>query len=94
MLLYAGKLHYIWSNYGRWKSPYASGGSAGCVVAGRLAYADPNLQVMLIEGKEFFASILYLLPAWPLYIGGANNKDDPWVYRPAVCIKHLQHDGM
>lgn len=24
--------------------------SLGCVVAGRLAYADPNLQVMLIEG--------------------------------------------
>ena len=34
----------------------------GCVVAGRLAYADPNLKVMLIEG-------------------GANNRDDPWVYR-------------
>ncbi|PAV14903.1 alcohol oxidase [Pyrrhoderma noxium] len=26
------------------------GGPAGCVVAGRLAYADPTLQVMLIEG--------------------------------------------
>lgn len=24
---------------------------AGCVVAGRLAYADPNLKVMLIEGQ-------------------------------------------
>jgi alcohol oxidase len=24
--------------------------SIGCVVAGRLAYADPNLKVMLIEG--------------------------------------------
>jgi alcohol oxidase len=24
---------------------------SGCVVAGRLAYADPNLKVMLIEGK-------------------------------------------
>ncbi|KZT38402.1 alcohol oxidase [Sistotremastrum suecicum HHB10207 ss-3] len=28
----------------------AGGGPAGCVVAGRLAYADPNLQVMLVEG--------------------------------------------
>ena len=27
-----------------------SGGPAGSVVAGRLAYADPNLKVMLIEG--------------------------------------------
>ena len=26
-----------------------SGGPAGCVVAGRLAYADPTLKVMLIE---------------------------------------------
>ena len=25
--------------------------ASGCVVAGRLAYADPNLQVMLIEGS-------------------------------------------
>ena len=24
----------------------------GCVVAGRLAYADPNLQVMLVEGRH------------------------------------------
>jgi len=28
----------------------AGGGPAGCVVAGRLAYADPDLKVMLIEG--------------------------------------------
>ncbi|KDQ22914.1 hypothetical protein PLEOSDRAFT_1110004 [Pleurotus ostreatus PC15] len=28
----------------------AGGGPAGCVVAGRLAYADPTLKVMLIEG--------------------------------------------
>lgn len=28
-----------------------SGGPAGCVVAGRLAYADPSLKVMLIEGQ-------------------------------------------
>lgn len=28
-----------------------SGGPAGCVVAGRLAYADPDLKVMLIEGQ-------------------------------------------
>ncbi|KIY52673.1 alcohol oxidase [Fistulina hepatica ATCC 64428] len=40
----------------------AGGGPAGCVVAGRLAFADPNLKVMLIES-------------------GANNRDDPWVYR-------------
>jgi alcohol oxidase len=53
----------------------AGGGPAGCVVAGRLAYADPNLQVMLIEG-------------------GANNKDDPWVYRPGIYVKNMQRDGI
>lgn len=31
-----------------------SGGPAGSVVAGRLAYADPNLKVMLIEGQAIY----------------------------------------
>jgi len=53
----------------------AGGGPAGCVVAGRLAYADPNLKVMLIEG-------------------GANNRDDPWVYRPGIFVKNMQRDGI
>ncbi|KII83664.1 hypothetical protein PLICRDRAFT_448425 [Plicaturopsis crispa FD-325 SS-3] len=53
----------------------AGGGPAGCVVAGRLAYADPNLKVMLIEG-------------------GANNRDDPWVYRPGVFARNTQIDGI
>ncbi|KAG6876028.1 hypothetical protein C0992_001295, partial [Termitomyces sp. T32_za158] len=71
----------------------AGGGPAGCVVAGRLAYADPNLKVMLIEG-------------------GANNRDDPWVYRrvlscttqsfvdiqcllrPGIYVRNMQQDGI
>jgi len=51
------------------------GGPAGSVVAGRLAYADPNLQVMLIEG-------------------GANNRDDPWVYRPGIFVRNMQQNGI
>ncbi|KAI0075405.1 alcohol oxidase [Panus rudis PR-1116 ss-1] len=51
------------------------GGPAGCVVAGRLAYADPNLKVMLIEG-------------------GANNRDDPWVYRPGIYVRNMMRDGV
>jgi len=51
------------------------GGPAGCVTAGRLAFADPNLKVMLIEG-------------------GANNRDDPWVYRPGIYVKNMQQDGV
>jgi alcohol oxidase len=53
----------------------AGGGPAGCVVAGRLAYADPTLKIMLIEG-------------------GANNRDDPWVYRPGIYVKNMQRDGI
>jgi alcohol oxidase len=53
----------------------AGGGPSGCVVAGRLAYADPNLKVMLIEG-------------------GANNRDDPWVYRPGIFVRNMQRDGI
>lgn len=37
------------------------GGPAGCVVAGRLAYADPNLKVMLVEG--LFLSWRHRLPS-------------------------------
>ncbi|KAF8196933.1 methanol oxidase [Pholiota molesta] len=51
------------------------GGPAGSVVAGRLAYADPSLKVMLIEA-------------------GANNRDDPWVYRPGIYVRNMQRDGM
>ncbi|KAL5501118.1 hypothetical protein ACEPAH_9505 [Sanghuangporus vaninii] len=53
----------------------AGGGPAGCVVAGRLAYADPTLQVMLVEA-------------------GANNRDDPWVYRPGIYPRNMQRDGV
>lgn len=31
--------------------PFTNQRIPGCVVAGRLAYADPNLKVMLIEGQ-------------------------------------------
>ncbi|GJE96582.1 alcohol oxidase [Phanerochaete sordida] len=51
------------------------GGPAGCVTAGRLAYADPTLKVMLIEG-------------------GANNRDDPWVYRPGIYVRNMQKNGI
>lgn len=43
------------------------GGPAGCAVAGRLAAADPKLQVLLIEA-------------------GQNQLNDPWVYRPGMCV--------
>lgn len=46
------------------------GGPAGCATAGRLARADPNLQVLLLEA-------------------GANNEEDPSVYRPGVCEYRL-----
>ena len=39
-------------------APFGSGGPAGCVTAGRLAYADPNLKVMLIEGEYSLVSML------------------------------------
>ncbi|ORY40009.1 alcohol oxidase [Leucosporidium creatinivorum] len=47
------------------------GGPAGCATAGRLARADPNLQVLLLEA-------------------GANNEEDPSVYRPGVYVRNMQ----
>ncbi|KAG9312998.1 GMC oxidoreductase-domain-containing protein [Chiua virens] len=26
--------------------------------------------------------------------GGANNRDDPWVYRPGIYVKNMQRDGV
>jgi alcohol oxidase len=26
--------------------------------------------------------------------GGANNRDDPWVYRPGIFVKNMQKDGI
>lgn len=65
--------------------------STGCVVAGRLAHADPNLKVMLIEGNY-----LYPIPPYTTNarVGGANNRDDPWVYRPGIFVRNMQRDGM
>lgn len=62
------------------------------MVAGRLAYADPNLQVMLIEGEDHIKRDLTLMPT--NFLGGANNKDDPWVYRPGIYVRNMQRDGM
>ena len=65
----------------------------GCVVAGRLAYADPTLQVMLIEGKRlkcwFSVSVISTS-----FEGGNNNRDDPWVYRPGIYVRNMQRDGV
>lgn len=66
----------IWISYwSRWATFVHS---QGCVVAGRLAYADPNLKVMLIEGLFASHSLMTIIHALS---GGANNRDDPWVYR-------------
>lgn len=69
-----------------------SGGPAGCVVAGRLAYADPNLKVMLIEGWNARSDLIIVLI--DCLTGGANNRDDPWVYRPGIYVKNMQRDGV
>lgn len=55
--------------------------ASGCVVAGRLAYADPNLKVMLIEGTSAHHPALSETDDGAT--GGSNNRDDPWVYRYA-----------
>jgi len=28
------------------------------------------------------------------WIGGENNRDDPWVYRPGIFVRNMQKDGM
>lgn len=47
---------------------------------------------MLIEGNDQYlrATRIGSSP----FAGGANNKDDPWVYRPGIYVKNMQRDGM
>ena len=47
---------------------------------------------MLIEGQNACCDITPVLIA--CLIGGANNRDDPWVYRPGIYVKNMQRDGM
>ena len=59
------------------------------MVAGRLAYADPNLKVMLIEGTHL-SVVQSSQSADFLCLGGANNRDDPWVYRSVrSLLRHI-----
>ncbi|KAJ7201748.1 hypothetical protein C8J57DRAFT_1624531 [Mycena rebaudengoi] len=63
----------------------AGGGPAGCVVAGRLAYADPTLKVMLIEGGS---------DRWPgIYVRKMQNdgiNDKATFHTDTVASSHLR----
>ena len=54
------------------------GGSAGCVVARRLADADPSLQVVLIEAGAGTRSFMAEIPGMTVRLMG-NPKTD-WLY--------------
>ncbi|KAJ7157992.1 hypothetical protein C8R43DRAFT_1234424 [Mycena crocata] len=73
----------------------AGGGPAGCVVAGRLAYADPNLTVMLIEGGANNRDdpwVRYLDEALTvLHLNGAIINP---LQRPGIFVKNMQRDGI
>jgi hypothetical protein len=79
----------------------------GCVVAGRLAYADPTLKVMLIEGM--FSGNIFLLAAQrepqvvptTAMIPGSTGKLFARAIklamtfdRPGIYVKNMQRDGM
>ena len=58
-----------------------------------MAYADPNLKVMLIEGTHL-SVVQSSQSADFLCVGGANNRDDPWVYRPGIYVRNMQRNGI
>ncbi|KAJ7040472.1 GMC oxidoreductase-domain-containing protein [Mycena alexandri] len=57
----------------------AGGGPAGCVVAGRLAYADPSLKVMLIEGGANNRDDPWVCPIREM---------------PGIYVRNMQNDGI
>lgn len=76
-----------------------AGGAAGCAVAGRLAAADPTLQVALIEAGIVsiapHARAIVRLPGpatdkSPLWARRAqNNKDLVSSHQPAMYLSHI-----
>jgi alcohol oxidase len=67
------------------------GGSAGCVVAGRLANLDHNLQVLLIEGGESNLNN----PWWAslLHTKQRNITNPERVYRPGIYPRNMKLDS-
>uniref|UniRef100_A0A8H7XR66 pyranose dehydrogenase (acceptor) n=1 Tax=Psilocybe cubensis TaxID=181762 RepID=A0A8H7XR66_PSICU len=70
------------------------GGPAGCVTAGRLAYADPSLKVMLIEGSPYLPFYLELVlmerqavQTTVMTLGFIDNS-------PGIFVKNMQRDGV
>ncbi|KAJ7187243.1 alcohol oxidase [Mycena filopes] len=68
----------------------AGGGPAGCVVAGRLAYADPNLKVMLIEGGANNRDDPWASYIWTHEISGRLSLPR----RPGIYVRNMQNDGI
>ncbi|KAI3325464.1 GMC oxidoreductase [Xylariaceae sp. AK1471] len=53
----------------------AGGGTAGCIVAGRLAEADPNLSILVIEGgQDNYENLAVVTPAMFLSQLAPNSK--------------------
>ncbi|KAJ7302451.1 GMC oxidoreductase-domain-containing protein [Mycena albidolilacea] len=67
----------------------AGGGPAGCVVAGRLAYADPTLKVMLIEGGANNRD-----DPWASGILRGMHSSPFTLHRPGIYVKNMQNDGI
>ncbi|KAF7305399.1 Alcohol oxidase [Mycena chlorophos] len=69
----------------------AGGGPAGCVVAGRLAYSDPNLKVMLIEGGANNRD-----DPWVCFLFQhvSRSYDTAQVYRPGIYVRNMQRNGI
>ncbi|KAH9904388.1 GMC oxidoreductase [Xylariomycetidae sp. FL2044] len=66
----------------------AGGGSAGCVVAGRLAEADPNLSVLIIEGgRNNHQDLTVTTPA--LYLNQLKPSSDATLFYQARKSPYL-----
>lgn len=64
------------------------GGTAGCIVAGRLAEADPNLSILVIEGgRDNYDNPLVLTPC--LYTANLLPNSETAIFYQAIKSKQL-----
>lgn len=67
------------------------GGTAGCVIASRLAQYLPNKRVLLIEGgpSDYMDDRVLKLTEWLNLLGGELDYDYPTVEQPMGKLQRL-----
>ena len=70
------------------RSVYLTGGSAGCILAGRLAVADPNLRILVLEaGPTTYNNPTHTQPTrFPIHLAPGSRTIRVHTSRPSTAL--------